>query len=288
MSGMRSCDPEDSFFDKKLAWHEWGLAAKLDDEGNPITPDLDDRENWSLTNPAYEVRIDEDTIEGERAAMDDATFARERLGMWDPEGQLRVISTVLWEAAAVLDPPTTGTVVYGVDMNPERTWLTITIARRYQNTMHVEVAKSQAVESGIAWALDWLNDPKRVRNLVVIDAKSPAAALIPRLLEKRKPRHVLETGVEDYTRACGTFLDLLAATRRPKELGDLRLTHFNQTEMNSAAKVATKRKIGMEGGWGWNRIDKSGDITPIVAGTLSVYGHLKEVKATRRAPTRLR
>lgn len=290
MSGARSCDPDDPFHDKRLAWHEWSIEAKVDEEGNQIPPDLDLREHWEMANPALDIRIDEETIEGERGAMDDATFARERLGMWDPEGQLRAISAVLWENAKVLQPPTTGKVTYGVDMNPERNWITITVCRRDGNQMHIEVPPdgSRAIESGTAWVIDWLCDPKRIRNLVVIDAKSPAAAMIPNLLQRRKKTSVIETNVDGYTRACGLFLDLLAANKRKTDLGDLRLTHWDQNVLNSASKIVTKRKIGMEGGWGWNRIDKTGDITPIVAGTLAVYGHLMNIKATRRAPKKLR
>lgn len=283
-------DPESSTFEKRLAWCEWSIEARTDPEtGDLDTPDLDDTELWWQTNPAYGVRIDSSVITGERSVMEDATFARERLGMWSPEGQLRVIPVALWEAAASPDDyPQAGQVVYAVDMNPERTWASIVACRRQRGQLHVVLMEAKSCEDGTEWITNWLCTPKRKPNLVVIDSRSPAAAIIPNLLQKRQKKTILETTTGDYLRACSGFMDLLVANRNLEDVNTPHLTHHDQEPMNNAINAGTKRKIGSEGGWGWNRVDRSSDITPLVAATLATYAMVKERRVVTARPIQLR
>lgn len=289
----RTLDPDDPFWDTTLAWLEWSIKAEIDeDNGDLMIPDLDDQEIWWWTNPAYKIRINEGVVLGERGAMEEATFARERCGMWSPEGQLQVIPDALWKiCGSPDDAPESGPIVYAVDINPEQTWATIVACRRLRGQLHTVVMEAGSCTNGTDWIIRWLNDPKRVQQLVVVDAQSPAASLIPTLLHKRNEKKLLTTTTQEFTRACGGYLSLLKANRKKGDSSNPGIhytTHHDQKLMNDAIKAATKRKIGAEGGWGWNRIDRTSDITPIVAASLATYAMEKEKKVVTRGPVMIR
>src|SRR5690606_35576631 len=85
-AGLEGSDP-------RLAWFEW--AAERGD-------DFDDPEAWRKATPALGVRLDPETVAGGRTALDEQTFGRERLGMWDDAASAAVISEEMWQA--VEDP----------------------------------------------------------------------------------------------------------------------------------------------------------------------------------------
>jgi len=255
--------------DKRLAWYEWSVEGAVD---------LDDRSLWASTNPALGTRLNVETVADERAAMDDVTFARERLGMWASASQLQVIPAGAWEKCATQDAPKSGRVAFGIDMNPERSRAAIGVARENGDSVHVEVAELGPTESGSEWVVEWLVQRLKLRPVtVVVDGSSPAASLIPALKAARVPLTV--TGASDMAKACGGFYDAA--------MTEGRLTHFDQAELNAALRGASKRNIAGEGAWGWNRKEHLGDITPLVAVTLAAYGMANARPAVSRAPRRI-
>lgn len=254
--------------DPRLCWMEWSCEGSID---------LDERSNWAKANPGLGVRITSQAIQDERNSMDDVTFARERLGMWASASQLQVIPADAWERCATQDVPKSGRVAYGVDVNPERTRAAIGVAREGES-VHVEVAAvgpDGAV--GPEWVVDWFVKTMKNRPVtIVIDGSSPAASLIPALKAARLPLTV--TGALDMAKACGGFYDAAMTGT---------LSHFDQDELNTALRGSSKRNIGTEGGWGWNRKEHLGDITPLVAVTLAAYGMANARPAVSRAPRRI-
>lgn len=246
--------------DRRLAWLEWA-AGRDDDVSNP--------EIWAKTNPAYGVRVLEETIRDELGSTERYTFARERLGVWPDAAHEPVIRPEFWAACATADPPTEGPVAYAVDMSPDRATAAIAAARRTPDLVHVEVTEHRPVTSGTAWIVSWLTARAERGVTVVIDAMSPAAALIPPLTEAGIK--VTLTGTRQMIDACGGFYDAVSART---------LSHFDQAPLNAALLGARRRYIGHEGGWGWNR--RSADITPLVAATLARYGVMTSKKATRQ------
>lgn len=264
--------------DKRLAFYEWSIEGAVD---------LDDRSLWAATNPALGSRLNIETISDERAAMDDVTFARERLGMWASASQLQVIPADVWEACAVEKSPD-GRRVFSIDMNPERTQASIGVAVAWpglEGRAHVEVAERGSTESGSQWIVDWLRARRGKFVTVVVDGASPAASLLPELKAARIP--VMKTGAMDMAQACGALYDAAMAMQRPEPGVLPRLTHFDQSELNTALRAASKRNIGAEGGWGWNRKEHDGDITPIVAVTLAAHGLSHAKRAPAQAPKRI-
>lgn len=258
-SGMRGEDP-------RLYYAEFS-ADRSDD------PSL--VETWSKALPALGGRIAIETVEDEWNSMKDRMldqFLRERLGIWDdnPHG---VFDMTVWRDLRVGDPPLSGLKAFAVDMNPDRSRITIAAALKPdEGRTHVEVVASENVGThGTAWVVDWLVERWPETAAVVIDGQSPAASLVSDLVA-RKVR-VTVTSAGDMMKACGRFYD-------GYRQGDF--THFDQEVLNQAVVNAKRRDAGLGGAFSWDRRSADADITGLVSATLALWG----VETTTRRPGR--
>lgn len=251
--------------DPGLAYFEWSA-----DSGS----DLDDREAWAQANPALNIRIPEEFVERERAAMPELEFARERLGIWDGGASRAVIPADVW--AAVADPRSVANdpVAFALDVPPDRDACSIAMAGFHPDGMvHVEVVDHRRQTS---WAVD------RVVELVarwrpcavVVDPAGPAGSLLADLAQAGVS--VVTTSAADMARACGAFYDLAVGGR---------LRHLDQPVLNSAVGAARKRNLG--DAWAWHRRDQT-DISPLVAVTLAAFGLSQPRKVEAFVPRRVR
>lgn len=251
--------------DKRLAWLEWSPKPGVD---------LDSDEAVTDTNPSYGAILQAEVVADERADMDDVTYARERLGMWDSEDDLRVIPHDRWLERATDSPETVGPVVFAVDASPKLDFVSIVAARRGPTSTHVEVVAEGSAKAGTQWIVDWLADPKRRNRPVVVDEYSPAAFVIPDL--RAKGIKVQASNTKMLTTWCAQFLNAVV------EGG---MTHFDQVQLNRAVAGASKRNIA-DGQWAWNRKQHDINITPLVAATLA-FGHVQEARSTTARPRRI-
>lgn len=238
----------------RLAFFEWSA---------PADADLDDPQAWAQANPALGIRIDEEFIESERAAMDDSGFSRERLGIWfDPSAQM-VIDGRRWAELAdptstVLDP-----VVVAVDANPERTGAAIAVAgRRPDGVGHVEVIKAGPGTFWLADEIVRLNAKLRP-TAWVLDPSSSAGSLLPVMAEAGIEPDLV--AAREHAQACGAFYEAVV------EAGAFR--HLDQAALNSALVGAKRRKLA--DAWAWDRRSSDADISPLVAATLAWHGFMK-------------
>jgi len=79
-------------------------------------------EGWLASNPAVGYRIRLDTIASEltSGAMDEESFRRERLGVWNEEVFTSVFDRAQWERLYRPDARTSGVAAIAVDVNPDR------------------------------------------------------------------------------------------------------------------------------------------------------------------------
>src|SRR5699024_4769006 len=75
-----------------LAYFEWSADPESD---------FDDRGVWAQANPALGIRLRPEFIQAEREAMDEVSFGRERLGIWDDQSTLAVIPAEAWDECRV-------------------------------------------------------------------------------------------------------------------------------------------------------------------------------------------
>lgn len=239
----------------RLAYFEWSA--------DPSLP-LDSREAWAQSNPALGIRISEEFVEAERAALGDWEFSRERLGYWPESGGVHVIDPAVWAGLADPGSQPVGGVVFGAAANPEHTRASIAVVGgRADGAYHLEVIDTR---DGSAWV------PGRLAELVerwvppvgpLVDPAGPGGAWLTALAELRV-EPVLVTGRE-MAQACGAFYDG-AVERR-----DVR--HLNQAPLNAALLGAKQRPMGDV--WVWHRRDSGVDISPVEAGSLALHGFMK-------------
>lgn len=239
--------------DRRLSWHEWSCDG---------TPDLDDPRVWASANPSLGGRLSAETVADERAAMDDDTFMRERLGMWASAGANRVIPVESWQAVADagLQADSSAPVAFAVDVSPDRSTATIAGASVAPDG-NPFVAVLDTRRGSPQWLVNDIVE-RCARNdvrAVVVDAASAAASLVDQLEQKRI--RVTVTGSKQMREACGGFFDAVV---------DRKFWHLDQTALNVALAGASKREL--EGAWAWNRKTAESDITPLVAATLALWG----------------
>jgi hypothetical protein len=235
---------------ERLAWLEWSA----DPDAKP-----DDPEAWAQANPALGIRISEEFIHSERAALSGAVpeFMRERLGIWDePDTVGAVITLDEWEACADPKSSPTDPVVFGVDASPDRQWATIVVAAHGSTGHpHLEVVDHR---SGVGWLSGRLVElrDKWGPATVVVDPYSPAASEIAAAEAAGVPITKMSGAV--LAAACGAFFD---------GVKDRTLRHRDDPDFRASLAVARKRQVG--DGWAWSRRDSTSDITAIVAATLA-------------------
>lgn len=236
--------------DPSLAYFEW--SAESGD-------DFDDPAVWARANPALGIRISEDFIRKERAALDEVGFAREHLGIWWGAELESVIPLAVWEACADPSSKANDPVAFALDVPPDRQSCAIAMAaQRPDGLTHVEVVDHRKGTGWVSERVAELVDRWRP-SAVVLDPAGPAGSLLPDL--EQAGVAVTTTSGQEMARACGAFYDLAVNGR---------LRHIDQPPLNSALGSARKRNLG--DAWAWHRRDLT-DISPLVAVTLAAYGH---------------
>jgi hypothetical protein len=263
--------------DPGLAYLEFSADPKAD---------LDDRAEWVRANPATSVgRINIEFVAKERAAMSDRTFARERLGIVDESRSATVLDMDAWDLAgdplsSLFDP-----VAFAIDTSPDAAFTSIAAAgRAADGRVHVEVVDRRR---GTGWVVDRveeLRDNWRPTS-IVCDPIGPVGSLLPAFAVAGV--EVTQLGMREHAQACGLFKALVENTEEPEPGATLRvpqprLAHKAQPGLRAALEAARKRDVGDAGGWLWNRRDET-DISPLVAATLAVFAHSRDLPAVSSA-----
>jgi phage terminase large subunit-like protein len=253
-----------------LAYFDWGAEGELEDLAGI---DLDDRALWAATNPAYGIRVSEEFVAKERAAMTPAGFARERLGIWprDDEDAGALIDPHVWQALAAPEPTSRDAVAFAIDVTPQRDHAAIGVYVPAGESGNVTVIDHRP---GTDWLIGRLSELKAQWNPVAIgvDAKGPAGSLLV-ALEKAgfripkggdEPRYgdLAVAGAQDLAAACGQFVDAVKQGT---------LSHQGQPELNLAVAGVKTRPLG--DAWAWARRTATQDISPLVAVTVARWAY---------------
>jgi len=256
----------------RLAYFEWSLEADAPDQVE-IAETLDP-DTWAATNPALGIRISPDYIKAEHRELDARTFAVERLGVgdWPPvDGSgSQVIAIEKWDALAD-DPKTAGArlldpVCLAFDVTPDRAASSIVAAGRRQDGLtQLEVVEHRP---GTGWVAERLSElATRHRPMALMcDAAGPAGSVLHRCEDLGL--YVEAVSAPDHAKACGLLFDMVE---------DAGIRHLGGKDLREAIKGATKRPLG--DAWAWSRRSSSVDISPLVAGTLALWGSAKATSA---------
>ncbi|MBF6584423.1 terminase [Nocardia farcinica] len=219
-----------------------------------------DRDQWRKANPSFPRRTSERAMLRLRKKLrNDESWRREALGIWDELPANRaVISRTAWGELVDVGPENgTKPNALAVDMSHGRE-ISVTACWLEGEHAHVEEIWAGVDEDA---AVEWIAERVGRRIPVVIDNMSPASSMAPKL--RARKCKVIGTGPQDMARACGMFYS--------RSMGKT-LSHANQDAVNAALEAARKRAIGTAGGWGWDRVDETAQIHPIVSATLALFG----------------
>lgn len=252
----------------RTVWMEWA-ASHDDDINNPDT--------WYATNPSLGIRLDPDTVRDELSGFSEASFKRERLGVWGvQETAESALDSDDWNNCQVDSILPTGTgISLGVDVSPSRRQASLVAAGKDVNgKTWIDVIESR--QGDIKWIVPLVKKITSEKKVVavVIDAGSPAGSLIDILT--KEGIGVTTLGTNLVIQAVGGFYDSVVSQS---------LRHLGQSILTAAALSAGKRKIGQA--WGWKRPEEGTDITPLVGATLAHFG-LSWTKAKPATKTRKR
>lgn len=242
--------------DPRLAYFEFSATKDMD---------FADPKTWAMAIPPLGGRVSLAAVQDEFNSMDLDQFGRERLGIWDEGVHSALFDMNKWDeqGIAARSVPRNGPIAFAVDMNPDRSQITISVARKPSNgPIHVETVRSESAGRGKQWVIDFFRD--RPKAPVIVDGVSPAASLIPELVAARIDVTVTSAG--DMRQACGMFFDAFSQGE---------LTHFDEDATLTAAVMAAKKRLSGDGGaFVWDRKSFDSDITSLVAGSLAYWGVL--------------
>lgn len=272
----RPIDPSEIFDDARRA----ALAGEAPDAlyiefSADRDADITDRKQWRKANPSYPGRTNEAAMLRMLRKLSADSFRREALGIWDEmDAHRSAIPAALWDELAIENVPEDWPLAsIGLDMNPERTRVSIAVAAFAPSHVHVELAEDSGFsDAGSKALVDWIFERAKRRVPVVIDAYSPARSLEPEL--KKRGCMVRVMGAAELSQACGGLYDAVTL--------DQSVSHFGQARLNESLAGATKENFGPAGAWKWNRKSLDVDLSPLMAATAAHFGAVKFGK--RRSP----
>lgn len=246
--------------------HEWG-ASEI---GDPF-----DKERWYKFNPSLGYQLLEAALEKDAHTMNPDTFAREHLGFW-PEniGAQSPILAREWAACKVDNPSKEGIVVYAVKFSPDGSVGTLAACHKPKDGKpFVYVVDNRSLSGGLSWFETKLVDNYQKAAQIVIDGQSNAQALNDRLLLAHVPhKMIIRPRSGDMAAACSMLSNAV------KEQA---ITHYGQPALDTSAIRSRKRRIGANGGWGFESTDEA-DSTLIEACALAYWSAI----TTKRNPNR--
>lgn len=247
--------------------------------------DPNDRAQWAIANPSFPHRTSETSILRMRKLLGSIeSFMREGLGIWDEAAiRAKAVDLEKWAQLAETSPdPDWPTTCFGLDMNPERTRVSITgAAARDDGRTHLELAADgEFREEGTSAVVEWLWQRCKRRIPVVMDAYSPARDLFEAPLAARGVKvQILSTG--DYCSSCALVEEAVNKTGA--------LTHFGQEQLDAAAENTVKEFLkSRPNSFKWNRQNLDVDISPFVSFTCAFFGAVKFGRKPRSAGAKRR
>ena len=257
------------------AWVEWSA--------DPKAPDYDPASEYTrwAANPAWNIRINHEVVQGEFETYSPDRFAQDRLGIWRADvGSARLVTPEQWSATGAPQPPTfQGVKTFGIAFSFDGSRVAVAGGLKHETGVHVELvgAHSGSMQAGVASLAAWLAERKDSTALYAIAGQAGAAALSDALVANgvsRRAVHVASAG--EYFTANTLFHDAVR---------DRTVTHLateGQQALDDSIAVSDKKQVGASGSWRWTATTPDGDETPVEAVSLAHWA----AKTTKRDPAR--
>lgn len=228
--------------DRDIAFFEWSA---------PDGASLDDPEVWRSCMPALGHTVTEDVIRQDLRSMDETPdeFRRAYLNQWTV-GEERVIPAGLWNAANSQDVVPLGTLVFGVDVTPDRSSSSIVVAdgekraEVIETGLHPNLLVARVVELATKY-----------QSMVALDEHGPA--MVFRDAIQAEGVKVLALDEKAMSQACARLYDWIADG----------LVHIRRNDALDLAAAGAKKKVAGDV-WRWSR--GGVDVSPLIALTMAV------------------
>ncbi len=257
--------------------------------------DLDDRRQWVKANPSFPSRTPERAFLLNRKVLDDGSFRREFLGIWNDSADLvqRVIMPDEWGATAVPEPPTEGTKALGIKFSADGSRVAVSGAiKPATGPIHVELsgAHSGSMSAGTADLVKWLTIdeklPERWKNYaaIVVDGKSHAGALVNALIEAGVAKRAIVTPTWPEVATANSMLleAVIQRTMTHLDTPDPKPGERDQRVLDASVAQSSKKVRGVEGAWSFACPADPGSEVPVSSAALAHWG----AKTTKRRPGR--
>ena len=221
-------------------WAEWSV---------PQMSDVNDVDLWYETNPSMGYHLNERKIRSE-IGDDNTDFNIQRLGLWIKYNQKSAISRNEWEALQVDKVPKfTGQLFAGVKfgVNGENVALAVAV-KTTEGKIFCEVIGCQPIRNGVAWIVNFLS--KADIRKAAVDGKNGIDVLMDALKQMRI-KHVEAVSVSQVIKANSVF-DMAM------EQGSFQ--HMHQSAVTQVVTNCERRKIGANGGLGYQSSLEGADI----------------------------
>lgn len=215
-------------------WAEWSIER--------MASDRTDRELWYETNPSLGLIINERSVKGETADLEEVDFNIQRLGLWLAYSQSSAISEPEWAELKRENPPDpSGKLFVGIKYGKDNLNVSLAVAvRTADKKIFIEALDCRPISQGNAWIVDFLRQADVEK--VVIDGANGQSLLAEELKDsgvKKKP--VLPT-VKEVIEANASFTQAISSGI---------LCHAGQPSLTQSATNCERRAIGTNGGFGY-------------------------------------
>lgn len=249
----------------RLAYLEWSADAE-DDPALETT-------RWKA-NPAWNTRINHEVVQGEFETYSPEDFARDRLGIWDDVlNRNAVFKREAWEVLKADEPD--GVASYGVKFTADGSGVSLAKAVRPDaGPVFVRPLRQANLGEGVQWLIDELVEVASEAAQIVIDGKAGVGYLVSALRD---------AGVKNKRLILLPTLDQVVAAHSMVEQAVYsgELSHPGSDKFDEQVLSATKRKIGNNGGFGWEAPEGE-TVVSLDAVTLAFWG----ARTTKRKPGR--
>lgn len=242
-------------------WAEWSVSEMSK---------ADDVDLWYETNPSLGTVLKERTIRSE-IGEDNTDFNIQRLGLWIKYNQRSAISRNEWDALQVDRlPKLKGQLFAGVKFGIDGSNVALAIAARTEDDkIFCEVVGCKPLRMGVTWILNFLSNAD-IRKTVV-DGKSGTGLLLDGAKEARI-KNIDTATVQEVIKANAVF-DMAM------EQGTFQ--HMHQSAVTQVATNCERRKIGANGGLGYQSSLDGADIA-LLDSMILAHWVCSETKAEKK------
>ena len=258
----------------------------LDDQGRVVQSkvDVSNRDLWRASNPFVASGRGQGIafLEEEFLRMEEGSFGREHLGIWDPPSSSRgevKLPAARWSATTTKTPPEpqVGDISIAYDVSLDGAWGSIAIGVGDLTGPYVELIEHR---KGAGWIPKMLVELVQIWDPIAVgcNGAGPAGAQVAAVREAFtragiEPDLLRQMSAPDYKQACGGFYadvveDALDEHGDPIQNRPRLLTSpSDQGPLDLAASDASERSLG--DAWAWDIRSATVPISPLVSVTIA-------------------